>query len=69
MPQTAIDNRLISWHYQNWVWSNNGNIKELQKILKCSIVESKTIYMLEREEENDKGNIGSRATLPIGKCG
>jgi hypothetical protein len=25
--------------------------------------------MLEREEENDKGNIGSRANLPTGQCG
>jgi hypothetical protein len=44
---------------------NNGNIKQLLQILKCSFVKSKTEFML-KTEENDKASIGSTATLTIG---
>jgi hypothetical protein len=38
-------------------------------MLKCSVVESKTVFMLKIEEENDKANIGNRVILPTGQCG
>jgi hypothetical protein len=52
---------------------HTGNLTRLlsflnESRLKCSIVESETVFMLERDEANDKGNIGNMATLPIGQC-
>jgi hypothetical protein len=51
-------------------FKNNGSVKQLLEILKFSVVESKTVFILEGEEENnDKENIGSRDTSLIGYCG
>jgi hypothetical protein len=52
---------------------HTGNLTRLlsflnESRLKCSIVESETVFMLERDEANDKGNIGNMATLSIEQC-
>jgi hypothetical protein len=41
---------------------------DIKSTLKCSIVELTTVFMFERVEKNDKGNTGSRSTLPTGLC-
>jgi hypothetical protein len=43
--------------------------KQGPEIFKCSVAESKTVFVLERKEENNKVNTGSRTTSPLGNVG
>jgi hypothetical protein len=39
------------------------------KFVKCSVTASKTVFVLEREEESAKGNIGDGLLYPLGNVG